>query len=61
LCLARDIPLDVASLTAVQDAIEAFLAGEARGLPLLRRMAGIRDYRRLVGGWNRTELAVVRE
>jgi serine/threonine-protein kinase RsbW len=28
------------------------------GLPLVRRMAEIRDYRRLPEGWNRTELAI---
>jgi sigma-B regulation protein RsbU (phosphoserine phosphatase) len=31
-----------------------------RGLPLVRRMAGMRAYHRLPGGWNRTELAVAR-
>jgi serine/threonine-protein kinase RsbW len=30
------------------------------GLPLVRRMATIREYRRLPGGWNRTELTVAR-
>jgi serine/threonine-protein kinase RsbW len=29
-----------------------------RGLPLIRRLATIRGYRRLPGGWNRLELAV---
>jgi anti-sigma regulatory factor (Ser/Thr protein kinase) len=30
------------------------------GLPLVRRIATIREYRRLPSGWNRTELAVAR-
>ncbi len=31
------------------------------GLPLVRKMAQIRDYRRLPSGWNRTELAFPQE
>lgn len=63
-------------LLTLEDAAEPFdpraapapqrptLAGErlgGLGLPLVRRMAEIRDYRRLPDGWNRLELAVARD
>jgi anti-sigma regulatory factor (Ser/Thr protein kinase) len=46
----RQAPAPVSAPTLEEDALGGL------GLPLVRKMAEIQDYRRLPDGWNRTEL-----